>query len=552
MAFDGVFLHRLLKEDIIPLTSGRISKITESGDTDFIFTIRYERVNYNLMLSLSSNYSRIHLTNKDYQQRTTPKSFTLLLKKHLEGYIIKRIEQHTGDRVVMFTLEGRNEMQDLNTKYLIAEIMGRYSNLVLTDSKYKIIDSLKHDGVGEYNRTILPNAIYEFPKNDKITVIEIFDEETFSQIFKERKVNNAKDLVDNFTGISRFFANIIFNSENPARNMYDKFLVDTIPSTFINDDGKLDYYFNPFDYKVVNKYKSLSELLDEYYYEMDIKSKIKAKTDDLSSFISRELNKYEKKKIKLEQELRDKNDIPRYKTYGELLLTTSDLKKKDSEIVVFNYYENKDVKIPLDIRYTILENSNMYFKKYAKAKTSIRYIKEQIQITDSEIEYFTLLKYQLNDCNLNDAMEIQEELINNKYLFKQKEKNKKIEKPKLLTYKINNSLISVGKNNIQNDYLTNKKSRPSEYWFHVKKMEGAHVVIHKSEDLTEDEIRACANLAALHSAYKDSSSVPVDYTRIKYIKKIPGKKGCFVSYTHEKTIYIDPDINLVNDLEVKR
>ena len=175
MAFDGVFLHRLLKEDIIPLTSGRISKITESGDTDFIFTIRYERVNYNLMLSLSSNYSRIHLTNKDYQQRTNPKSFTLLLKKHLEGYIIKRIEQHTGDRVVMFTLEGRNEMQDLNTKYLIAEIMGRYSNLVLTDSKYKIIDSLKHDGVGEYNRTILPNAIYEFPKNDKITVIEIED-----------------------------------------------------------------------------------------------------------------------------------------------------------------------------------------------------------------------------------------------------------------------------------------------------------------------------------------------------------------------------------------
>ena len=290
MAFDGVFLHRLLKEDIIPLTSGRISKITESGDTDFIFTIRYERVNYNLMLSLSSNYSRIHLTNKDYQQRTNPKSFTLLLKKHLEGYIIKKIEQHTGDRVVMFTLEGRNEMQDLNTKYLIAEIMGRYSNLVLTDSKYKIIDSLKHDGVGEYNRTILPNAIYEFPKNDKITVIEIFDEETFSQIFKERKVNNAKDLVDNFTGISRFFANIIFNSENPARNMYDKFLVDTIPSTFINDDGKLDYYFNPFDYKVVNKYKSLSELLDEYYYEMDIKSKIKDKTDDLSSFISRELS----------------------------------------------------------------------------------------------------------------------------------------------------------------------------------------------------------------------------------------------------------------------
>ena len=187
-------------------------------------------------------------------------------------------------------------------------------------------------------------------------------------------------------------------------------------------------------------------------------------------------------------------------------------------------------------------------------KASLNYISEQEEITKNEIDYFKILKYQISDCSINEALEIQDELINNKYLFKHVDnKPKKKQKPKLLTYVLNNGTeITVGKNNIQNEYLTHKLALPNEMWFHIKGGEGSHVVVHNSNELTEEEIRIASMLAAYYSTFKNSSSVPVDYTRVKFIKKIPGKRNCFVTYTHQHTIYIDPDINIIEKLKVKK
>ena len=165
--FDGIFLSKLLNELNI-LKTGRITKISEISDTDYLFTIRSQKNNHNLIISLSSSYSRCHLTDKIYDTAINPKSFTMLLKKHCEGYFIEDIFQNETDRILVLKLTGFNEIQDKNSKYLIAEIMGRYSNLILTTEDYIIIDSLKHDGIGEFNRTILPNAKYQYPKLDKL------------------------------------------------------------------------------------------------------------------------------------------------------------------------------------------------------------------------------------------------------------------------------------------------------------------------------------------------------------------------------------------------
>ena len=162
-----------------------------------------------------------------------------------------------------------------------------------------------------------------------------------------------------------------------------------------------------------------------------------------------------------------------------------------------------------------------------------------------------LLKYQLENASLNEALEIQDELINNKYIFKNVKPTNKKNKIKLLTYIVDDKLISVGKNNIQNEYLTHKYAKSDEYWFHVKDAPGSHVVIHSNE-LNEELIRSAAILASYYSCLRDSSSVPVDYTKIKNIKKIPGKRNCFVTYTNQKTIYIDPDINIINKMEIKK
>ena len=551
MSFDGILLEKLHKE-ISFLKTARISKINEAFDTDFIFTLRHERKNYSLLLSFSSSYSRIHLTNHTEVIKDNPKSFTLFLRKHLEGYIIKDINTYNADRIIYFELEGYNVLQDLCKKYLICEVMGRYSNLILTDDNFIILDALKHDGVGEYNRTILPNALYEFPNNNKLNPFD-YTKDELDIIFKEKKIDNPKSLMSNFNGVSLSLSYPIFLNDSYAKNFYEFIHKDSKPVIYTNYSNKLDFYYYPFENNIIKEFNSISELLDEYYYEEELKLKIKLKTNDISRFINKQLDKLNKKIDKLNKELDDTSLSSKYLSYGQLLLSHTNLKEKLKEITIHDYINDCEVNIPLDNKYSVLENSNRYFKKYQKLKASISYINEQKTITLNEIEYFNLLNYQLSNATLQEALEIKQELIDNKYIFEQEHKqNKKKEKPKLLTYILkSNSIVYVGKNNIQNDYLTNKLAKPNDYWFHVKDAPGSHVIL-QSENPTEDDIRISAMLAAYYSTYKDSSSVLVDYTKQKNIKKIPGKKGCFVTYKNQSSIYIDPDINIVKELKERK
>ena len=548
--FDGIFLYRL-KDEFNNLKTGRISKINESGDTDFIITIRSQRNNYNLMVSFSSEFSRIHYTNRIYDNTLSPKSFTMLLRKHIEGYFIEDIFQNNTDRILVFKLTGFNEMQDKNTKFLICELMGRYSNLILTDENYVIIDSLKHDGIGEYNRTILPNALYEYPKNDKLNPYA-YSLSELEDIFNKEKIDNPKRLVELFNGVSLSLAYSSFLCDMTERKFYENIHSEIKPCITKGFNNKNDFYFNPLSYEIIKEYNSLSEMLDDYYYEIDMKAKVKAKTDDLLSFVKKQIKKHDEKIFKLNQLLNDTKNADEYRIKGELLLSSKNLKEKKKYEDIYNYYTNKEERILLDDKYTVIENSNRFFKKYQKMKTSVKYIDEQIKIAIDEKEYFNILYYQLQDASINEALDIKDELIKNKYLFKPLSNKKKEKKPRLLTYIVDDTFISVGKNNVQNEYLTHKFAKSNETWFHVKDAPGSHVVVHNDFELSENEIRTAAMLAAYYSSQKESSSIPVDYTKIKYIKKIPGKKACFVSYTHQKTIYIDIDIDYINKLEVKK
>ncbi len=550
MSFDGVLLTRIVNELNI-LKTGRISKIAESGDTDFIFTIRANRSNYNVMLSFSSDYSRIHITNKPYDAPANPKSFTMLLRKHIEGYFIEDIKTYNCDRILIFALAGYNEMQDYSRKYLICEVMGRYSNMILTDENYKIIEALKHDGVGEYNRTILPNAIYEYPNNNKLNPLD-YSYDELCNIINEKKLATPKDYMNTFNGVSLNITYPIFEEFNHIKAFYDYLHIENKPSIFTNFKGKTDYYYHSFNYEATQEFNTLSELLDEYYYKADLLAKVRLKTNDLLSFVIKHKNRNIKKIEKLEKERLESNKFDEFRIYGELLLSSSNLKDKLDSVNVYNYYTNEFINIKLDNKYSVLENSNRFFKKYQKLKTAIYHIDEQINITKNEIEYFEVLEFQLKQASINEALEIQDELIEAKYIFKNVSKQKKKQKPKLLTCVVNDTLISVGKNNIQNEYLTHKLSRPNDMWFHIKDGAGSHVVVHKDGELAEEEIRAAAMLAAYYSTFSESSSVAVDYTKIRNIKKIPGKRNCFVTYTHQKTIYIDPDKNIINSLRVKK
>ena len=528
--FDGIFLSKLLNELNI-LKTGRITKISEISDTDYLFTIRSQKNNHNLIISLSSSYSRCHLTDKIYDTAINPKSFTMLLKKHCEGYFIEDIFQNETDRILVLKLTGFNEIQDKNSKYLI--------------------DSLKHDGIGEFNRTILPNAKYQYPKIDKLNPYNYSIDE-LKEIFNDKKIDNPKMIVETFNGISLSTAYSSFVTDDHYEKFYNDINSNIIPVVIKGFNDKEDYYFNPLSYEVIKEYDTLSNMLDDYYYEMDLRSKVKAKTDDLSNFLNKQIKKHEEKINKLHILLEETKNADEFRIKGELLLTYPNLKEKNKYVDIYNYYTNKIERILLDEKYNVIDNSNKFFKKYQKMKTSVTYLNEQIEKVYDELEYFKLLNYQLSNCSVNEALDIKDELIKNKYLFKPLQNKKKQQKPRLLTYIVNDIEISVGKNNVQNEYLTHKYSKPNDMWFHVKDAPGSHVVIHFEGELNEELIRSAATLAAYYSTFKDSSSVAVDYTRIKYIKKIPGKKACFVTYTHQKTIYIDPNAEFIDKLEVKR
>jgi predicted ribosome quality control (RQC) complex YloA/Tae2 family protein len=217
---------------------------------------------------------------------------------------------------------------------------------------------------------------------------------------------------------------------------------------------------------------------------------------------------------------------------------------------LFNYYTNEDITIELENKYSIKENANRFFTKHQKSKKAIIYINEQIEIANNEIEYLELILSQIINANVNDIEQIKQELIENHYIKKTNNKTNKNRKEKIeiLTYYTSSGTkILVGKNNIQNEYITHKLAKANDMWYHVKDAPGSHVLVVDPTN-TEEEIRTASILAAYYSSYQSSSSVCVNYTLARWIKKIPGKRNCFVTYSNEKTIYIDPDIEIINKL----
>ena len=544
MGFDGIFLHKLIDELLI-LKTGRITKINEISTNTYTFIIRANSKNYTLYLNFNSDTSRIHITNMTYNHILASKPFTLFLKKNLEGFFIRDIYQYETDRIIVFTLDGFSEMRDKVTYYLICEVMGRFSNLILTTNNYEIIDCLHKDGVSEFNRIIMPHVKYEFPKSEKLNPYKVFNlKEVLSNL------NSPKDLVNTFLGVSYSFANMVFKDELIDSNFMNLLNNYFKPSTYLNINNKEDYYY--YSYNPLKTYDNISELLDDLFFQKDKDDQIRKETSDILKFVNRQLNKLETKLNKLADEKRLALDADKYKLYGELLLQSHNLKDKLKNIEVYDYYNDKNIIINLDNKLTILENSQKYYKKYQKLKKSIAFIDEQTKLTLDEIEYFNNLKVQIFNASLNDVLEIMQELEKYKYIRNNTKKQpKKKQKPNILTYETaDKALIYVGKNNIQNEYVTFTLGKPNYLWFHVKDGSGSHVLLKSKELPTENDIRCAANLASLYSFAKDSSSVQVDYTLCKFVKKIPGKKGCMVNYKNQKTIYIDPDKNIEKSLKL--
>ncbi len=532
MSFDGLFLNKVVTELQI-LCSGKITKIYQLSKFDFLFTIRAFNKNYNLYYNMTPNSSRIQLTELDYERPKTPSSFTMFLRKHLEGAIIKSINQNGSDRVCYFELSKTNELGFLETKYLIFEIMGRYSNLVITNSEYKVIDSFKHiNPFDNANRTVIPGCKYDFPTSSKINAFDAVDENIY---------DDPTLLVQKYEGISKVSSTEIVQRKI---SLHEFINLDITPTSTISNKSQ-SYYYVDLTHKEGPKtqYNSIAHLLDTYFHEKDQIVRNSQKSDDLNKFISSKISRNDRKIKKFSEDLLKANNAEDYKIIGDLIYANMHLiNKGDKSITVLNYYTNKEQTITLDKRLSAQKNGEKYYKSYTKLKKSITHINNQIEIAKEENEYLTIIKEQIANATLEDLDEIRTELENSRLISKRSKPTKR----KKVMYKIfksdDGTSIFVGKNNIQNEYLTHKNALPNEVWVHIKDSPSSHIIIKQNlEDVSDDTLRLAANICAYYSKHRHSSSVPVDYTKARFVKKIPGKRNCFVTYKNHKTIYIDPD-----------
>ncbi|WP_042348986.1 Rqc2 family fibronectin-binding protein [Bacillus massiliigorillae] len=568
MAFDGLFTKAMCEEFTQTINGGRINKIHQPYQNEIIIIIRANGKNHKLLLSAHPSYSRAQLTNEAYENPQDPPMFCMLLRKHLEGAIIENIYQKEQDRIIIFDIKGRDEIGDISYKRLIVEIMGRHSNIILVNKETNmILDSIKHVSyaVNSY-RAILPGQEYKFPpeqhKQNPLTA-------TTEDILKALDFNAGKldkQIVQAFAGISPLLAKeIIFQSKLPTQDQvvqaFNKvmttFQQEAYSPCIMQSNNKEIFYCISLQHinGQTKSFNTLSEMLDRFYFGKAARDRIKQQAQDLERFIVNEKEKNEKKIIKLEKTLEESEKGEQFKLYGELLTANIyQLKQGMSEIEVINYYdeEGKTIEIPLNPQKSPSQNAQLYFTKYQKSKNAIEIVTVQIQLATEEANYFDALLQQLDSAEPKDIEEMREELQEGGYIkqrFKKGAKKKKDTKPVLDEYvSSTGDTILVGKNNKQNEYLTNKLSSRDDLWFHTKDIPGSHVVIRNSAP-TEQTILEAAMLAAYYSKAKSSSGVPVDYTQIRHVKKPRGSKPGFVTYDNQNTIYVTPDADEVLKLK---
>lgn len=563
MAYDGLFTKKMI-ESLQDLVSGRIHKINQPENDTIIIVVRQNRKNHQLLLSIHPSFSRLQITNKKYDNPFDPPMFARVFRKHLEGGFIQNIRQVGNDRRVEIDVQSKDEIGDTMYRTIILEIMGKHSNLILVDENRKIIEVFKHltPNTNQY-RTVMPGFEYEAPPSqNKLNPYEVSGQEALKYIdFNSGKI--SKQLLNTFEGFSPLITNEIvsrrqFMTQDTLPEAYDEVMAETllapVPLFHKNHEtGKEDFYFmklNQF-YDDIVQYDSLNDLLDRYYDARGERERVKQRANDLVRFVQQQLQKQQNKLSKLIDEYESAKDKETQQLYGELITANIyRIKQGDESVTALNYYTGEEVTIPLNPTKSPSVNAQYYYKQYNRLKTREHELDHQIQLTKENIDYFSNIEQQLDHITVDDIDDIRDELADQGFMKQRKNhKKKKNAQIQLQTYRSSDGdTILVGKNNKQNDYLTNKKAQKSHIWFHTKDIPGSHVVI-LNDHPSEETIKEAAMIAGYFSKAGNSGQIPVDYTEIRNVHKPSGAKPGFVTYDNQKTLYATPDYDKIQQMK---
>ncbi|MET3634711.1 Rqc2 family fibronectin-binding protein [Streptococcus porcorum] len=548
MSFDGFFLHHMTKELQDQLLFGRIQKVNQPFERELVLGIRSNRKNYKLLLSAHPVFGRLQLTESDFENPKFPNTYTMLMRKYLQGATIESIEQVENDRVLEMTVSNKNEIGDHIKVTLVIEIMGKHSNIILIDkNESKIIESIKHVGFSQNTyRTILPGSTYIAPpKSTAFNPFTIADDKLF-EVLQTNELT-PKNLQTLFQGLGRDTATALSQQLTSDRlKQFRSFFSSPLkPSLTPNSFSAIDFGDS------IQAFSDLSTLLDYFYQEKAERDRVLQQASDLIHRVTSELDKNKKKLHKQEQELNDTETAELFRQKGELLTTYLSLvpNNKDS-VELDNYYTGEKLMITLDKALTPNQNAQRYFKKYQKLKEAVKHLTYLIDDTKQTITYLESVETALNQANLSEIDDIRQELIETGFIRRRAhDKRQKRQKPVQYLASDGKTLILVGKNNLQNEEISFKLAKKGELWFHAKDLPGSHVLIKDNLNPSDEVKTDAAELAAYYSKARLSNLVQVDMIEAKKLNKPSGAKPGFVTYTGQKTLRVTPTEDKIKSMK---
>lgn len=586
MALDGITIADLVCELNVALSDGHISRIAQPEPDEILLTVKTKGGLKRVILSASASLPLLYLTDRNKQSPMTAPNFCMLLRKHIGSGHILSVTQPSLERIVRFEIEHYDELGDLRKKYLILEMMGKYSNLIFTDDQDTIIDSIKHISAQTSSvREVLPGRPYFIPD----ALHKLNPKETGREEFLENVVSKpmplSKALYSTYTGISPVIAEELchrasLESGQSAREIpeagrihlfriFEDMMEDVKAGTYSpeiiydKDGAPVEFSAIPltmYSDMDVRKFDTISQVVWTYYAEKNASTRIRQKSSDLRHVVSTILDRETRKLSLQKKQMKDTEKKEKYRVYGELLKAYGYSVQPGAEsVTVQNYFDdNRELKIPLDPALTAQENSQRFFDRYSRQKRTADALEKQIAETQAEVDQLDAISTFLDQAESEaDLTEIREELEQSEYIKKRTGAGRKkgaVREKKSSPYHYrtpDGHDIYIGRNNLQNDQLTFRFASGGDWWFHSKKIPGSHVIVKSrgQEELPDEDFELAAGAAAYYSQGRGADKVEIDYVKKKEVKKPNGAKPGFVVYYTNYSMVVRPDISALTLVE---
>ncbi len=578
MALDGLVIAGMVQELNTCILGGRISKIAQPESDELMLTIKSERrQQYRLLISAGASLPLIYFTDQNKPAPLTAPNFCMLLRKHIGGGKFTRIWQPGLERIINFEIEHLNELGDVCHKTLVVEIMGKHSNIIFCNEEGMIIDSIKHISSQVSSvREVLPGRTYFIPETqEKLNPLDYKSSEFIAAI-SSKPMPLAKSIYCSMTGISPLIAEEICHrasldsgrsansfSETELIHLEHQFdlVVDTVksgqlaPNIVYEGQVPVDFsvvHLSQYDDFTEEKFDTVSGMLEHYYATRNVITRIRQRSADLRRIVQTALDRNRKKYDLQQKQLKDTEKREKFRIYGELINTYGyNLEEGAKKLTCLNYYDNKEITIPLDETKTPQENAQHYFEKYNKLKRTWEASVKLTEETKGEIEHLESISTALDIARSEeDLVQIKEELTEYGYIRRHYTgKRVKITSRPFHYVSSDGYDIYVGKNNFQNEDLTFKTAVGNDWWFHAKGCPGSHVIVKTNgEELPDRTFEEAARLAAYYSKNRGAEKAEVDYVERKFVKKVAGARPGFVIYHTNYSMLVPTDITGIQEV----